>query len=164
MKRIYCRIEKCLACRGCEIACAVAHSESGSLMDAVREETAPKHRITVRVFDRDGKTHRTRAIAIQCRHCTDPPCVEACPEQCIQKDERTGEVFIDREGCTGCWICVKACPYGAIIRHRGLRTALICDHCPEREVPACVEACHTGALLFCEREEIETNCAEELKA
>jgi carbon-monoxide dehydrogenase iron sulfur subunit len=163
VKRIYCRIEKCLACRACEIACAVAHSESGNLMDAVREETTPKHRINVRVFESGGRSPLTRAIAIQCRHCIDPPCAEACPEQCIQRDEKTGEVFIDQGSCTGCWVCVKVCPYGAIIRHRGLRTALICDHCPDRKIPACVGACRTGALVYCEREEIETDYAEELR-
>jgi carbon-monoxide dehydrogenase iron sulfur subunit len=163
VRRIYCRIENCLACRACEIACAVAHSESKNLADAIREVTAPKHRITVRVFDNEGTLTRTRAIAVQCRHCDDPPCVEACTEGCIHRNETTGEVFIDHESCSGCWVCIKACPYGAIIRHRGLQTALLCDHCPDREVPACVEACRTRALTYCEREETDTDYAELFK-
>lgn len=163
MRRIYCRIENCLACRACEIACAVAHSESKTLVDAIHEEATPKHRIAVRVFDHEGKGGRTRAIAIQCRQCDDPPCVEACTEACIHKNETTGEIFIDHENCSGCWVCIEACPYGAIIRHRGLRTALLCDHCPDREVPACVEACRTGALSYCEREETDTDYAELLR-
>jgi carbon-monoxide dehydrogenase iron sulfur subunit len=163
MKRIYCRIEQCLACKACEIACAVAHSESKSLVEALREAEAPRHRINVRVFDREGDLTPVRAIAIQCRHCDDPACIEACTEECIHKNGETGEVYIDHESCSGCWACIKACPYGAIVRHRGLRIALMCDHCPGREVPACVAACRTGALVYCEREEIETDYTEMLK-
>ncbi len=155
MKRIYCLIENCLACRACELACAVAHSESKNLVDALREEPPPVQRIRVRVFDNGEEGPPARAIAIQCRHCDDPPCIEACTEECIHRDEGTGKIFIDRERCSGCWTCVKACPYGAVVRHRGLRIALICDHCPDRAAPACVEACRTGALAYCEREDMD---------
>jgi carbon-monoxide dehydrogenase iron sulfur subunit len=47
------------------------------------------------------------------------------------------------------------CPFGVIVKHEGLHRALKCDHCPDRESPACVDACPTGALVYSEREEVE---------
>jgi len=45
------------------------------------------------------------------------------------------------------------CPYGVIGREWERRIALKCDRCPDREIPACVEACPTKALVFMEEEE-----------
>ena len=41
------RREHCLACRGCELACSVAHSKSGELEAALAEEFPPKRRVVV---------------------------------------------------------------------------------------------------------------------
>jgi 2-oxoacid:acceptor oxidoreductase delta subunit (pyruvate/2-ketoisovalerate family) len=37
-----------------------------------------------------------------------------CPDLCITKDEKTGEVLIDLDYCKGCGICAVVCPKGAI--------------------------------------------------
>ena len=153
MKRIYCRIEKCLSCRSCEIACAVAHSESKRLPDAVGEVPLPKHRIHVESIDEEGSPHRIRAIAVQCRHCEDPLCAQACISGGITRNTETGQVVSNPGRCVGCWSCIMVCPFGVIVRYEDCRQAVKCDHCPDRDCPACVEACPTHALLYCEQEE-----------
>ena len=40
------------------------------------------------------------------------------------------------------------CPYGVIGRHLEEHKAYRCDRCPDRQTPACVEACVSGALTF----------------
>lgn len=155
MKRIFCDIEKCIACKACVLACAVEHSKSKDLMEAIREEPEPKHRIRIVEVDDGESPSRIQNIALQCRHCEDAPCIEACKPGCITRDEATGNVSIDHETCEACWVCIKACPYGVIVRHRNLGTAVKCDHCPGRDVPACVEACRTGALDYCDGNEAE---------
>jgi carbon-monoxide dehydrogenase iron sulfur subunit len=40
------------------------------------------------------------------------------------------------------------CPYDAIFRDEEREVAIKCDLCPDREIPACVEACPTEALVF----------------
>ncbi|HKK99046.1 MAG TPA: glycyl-radical enzyme activating protein [Desulfotignum sp.] len=40
-------------------------------------------------------------------------CVEACPENALAWDMKTGQFMIDRSLCTGCRTCVTACPQGA---------------------------------------------------
>jgi 2-oxoacid:acceptor oxidoreductase delta subunit (pyruvate/2-ketoisovalerate family) len=37
-----------------------------------------------------------------------------CPDLCITRDEKTGEVRIDLDYCKGCGICAAVCPKGAI--------------------------------------------------
>jgi len=59
--------ERCLACRACELACSVAHSQSGQLETAIAEELPPKRRVTVAA--------RTDGIeALRCEQCAEPLC------------------------------------------------------------------------------------------
>ncbi len=155
MKRVYCKIGRCLSCRSCEIACAVAHSRSKSLVDAVREYPLPKHRIQVESIGGEGFPHYIRSIALQCRHCDEPLCAQACISGGISRDEETGKVVNDPSKCVACWSCIMVCPFGAIVRYEGCHRAVKCDHCPELDNPACVGACPTNALLYCEQEEVD---------
>jgi anaerobic carbon-monoxide dehydrogenase iron sulfur subunit len=161
MKRIFCEIEKCLACRSCELACAVAHAPHQSLLEAIREGTLPRPRIHVEAIDDKGTLHRVRAIAIQCRHCAEPACALACISGGIHQDEETGNIVFNLEKCVGCWSCIMVCPIGAIRRNEQMHQALKCDRCPDLEfrasadAAACITACPTGALLLCEETAME---------
>ena len=48
----------------------------------------------------------------ECESCE--VCELFCPDLCITRDERTGEVLIDLDYCKGCGICSSVCPKGAI--------------------------------------------------
>jgi 2-oxoacid:acceptor oxidoreductase delta subunit (pyruvate/2-ketoisovalerate family) len=41
-------------------------------------------------------------------------CSLFCPDLCITRDEKTGEVRVDLDYCKGCGICAVVCPKGAI--------------------------------------------------
>ncbi len=47
MKQILARSEHCLGCKSCELACAVAHSTSKTLFEAIKELKPPQKRIFV---------------------------------------------------------------------------------------------------------------------
>ncbi|HUX03110.1 MAG: 4Fe-4S dicluster domain-containing protein [Phycisphaerae bacterium] len=144
-RMIVCRIERCLGCRSCELACAVEHSASKNLLGALGEETAPQRRVRV-------EASGGRACAIQCQHCEDAPCIAVCPSGAINQRDEGGPVLIDAERCIGCKFCVVACPFGAIEMSRDGRAVVKCDLCIERteagQAPACVSACPTKALVF----------------
>jgi len=48
----------------------------------------------------------------ECESCE--VCSLLCPDLCITRDEKTGEVLIDLDYCKGCGICASVCPKGAI--------------------------------------------------
>ncbi|KKM12082.1 hypothetical protein SY88_05405 [Clostridiales bacterium PH28_bin88] len=147
MKQIMVHLEKCNGCMTCTLACAAAHSLSGTITGAMAEGVKP--RLWVEAV-------KGRPVPLLCRHCEEPACVEACMAGAMQKDPVTGNVSNEgnEQTCVGCWMCIMACPYGAIIQSEGVggqpRVALKCDLCRDREVPACVASCPTRALEFVE--------------
>lgn len=151
MERIFCDLRKCLACRACELACAVEHSSSKDLFQAVLREESPARR-------REVQPAPWGNISLGCHHCDPAPCVAACITGVMYKEG--GVTIADQEKCIGCWMCVMACPFGVITPSK-LKVALKCDLCPDREGYACVEACPTGALFAGEFEEFQDILKEE---
>jgi len=92
------------------------------------------------------------SFARNCRHCSEPECIEACSNNALYKDEDTGIVYIDEERCMSCWMCIGVCPHGSIKQkideENGICNSVKCDLCPDREIPACVEICPNRALVF----------------
>lgn len=149
MKKLMVKIERCSGCKRCELACIQEHSEAKDYASATLCLPESKTRIFLEPIN-------DRPVPIVCRHCKDALCVSACMSGCMQKDFVTG--VVNNEGheqkCVGCWMCIMACPYGVInplfdVVQTGkdlFAQALKCDFCPEREAPACVEACPNEVL------------------
>jgi carbon-monoxide dehydrogenase iron sulfur subunit len=131
------------------------HSESGNLIGAIQEDPVSSPRIHVLGLDDGGGIVRLRSVALQCRQCEEPACAEACIAGGVVKDEETGVVRFDGSKCVGCWSCVMVCPFGAIVRRSKDGRAVKCNLCIDQEELACVAACPTRALVFCEPEEFE---------
>lgn len=114
------------------------------------------------------KWQHTPALVL-CNHCDNPPCVRVCPTKATWQRESDGIVMMDWHRCIGCRYCVAACPYGSrsfnwvdprphidkIDPDYPTRTKGVvekCTFCDERlsrgQLPACVEACKHGALVF----------------
>lgn len=140
MKQIYVRPERCMGCRSCEIGCAVQHSKEKSLFPAVLQSPPPMKRLFV-------ESNGDIRMPIICRHCEDAPCLRSCISGCLYRDEKA-LVRRKKERCIGCWTCIMACPFGVITRDKEKHIAVKCDRCHKLDVPACVNACPTGALVF----------------
>jgi carbon-monoxide dehydrogenase iron sulfur subunit len=145
MKEVLVRLDRCMGCRSCQLACAVEHSATKTLFGAISEKDKPRYRIYVERADDVN-------IPLTCRHCDPAPCVDACISGSLTRDER-GAVIQKPDRCVGCWTCMMVCPYGVVGRQVEQRVATKCDRCPDRDVPACVSACPTKALVYAEVEE-----------
>lgn len=134
---------KCISCHSCEIACAVEHSRSKELFQAVGEHPRPQKRVVVECYGQSN-------LPLQCRHCEDAPCVRICPTGALVKEGVEGAVVLHDHLCIGCKWCVLVCPFGVITAAPDDRLMIKCDLCPDRaaagRLPACVESCPTGAL------------------
>lgn len=141
MRRVYPLEEICMGCGLCEVGCRVEHSRSKDILRAFLSETpAPLARIRV---DRRPPMF----VATACRHCDEPLCVYACLTGAMHRDRYTSSIQVDADRCIGCWTCILACPYGAIARDLSRGVVAKCDLCPDRAIPACVEACPNEALI-----------------
>jgi len=133
------------------MACAVAHSGTANLFEAIQQRPQPQTRVTVLLAG-------NAPVPLQCRHCEDAPCVEICPSHALQKPDVEGPVTIRQELCIGCKSCIIVCPFGVIGMSQDGKTVVKCDLCIERteqgEQPACVEACPTQALALKDVDEV----------
>ena len=146
MKEIFVRLDRCLGCKSCEMACAVEHSTSQSLFGAIFEKPGPIRRIYVEKAEDQN-------VPLLCRHCLDASCVAVCRTGAMFQDPVTGVVDRNEEKCVGCWMCAMICPYGVIGRQAEVRKAVKCDRCKDLDEPACVRACPSGTLIFATQRE-----------
>lgn len=152
---------KCIGCRTCEIACALAHPiGDGSTQTLTPENFKPRLKLV--------KTLEVTA-PVQCRHCVNAPCVNACPTSALVYRDNTVQLIEAR--CIGCQSCVLACPFGAMevisvpAKKTNLGTLSVddfisvahkCDMCIEvPSGPACVTVCPTDALHIIEAPGLE---------
>lgn len=144
-------VEKCVSCGTCKLQCAVAHSQSKRLFEAIWEEPKPQACVVVEPVG-------DLRVPMQCRHCEEAPCIAVCPTHAMARADADSPVLIDPEACIGCKMCILVCPFGSIKMDRGGRVVTKCDLCIERlevgEEPACVAGCPTGALRFETTEEV----------
>jgi len=141
MKEVFVRLDRCLGCKSCEMACRVEHSTSKSLFGSISEKPLPIRRLYVEKAEGQN-------VPLVCRHCADAPCVAVCRTGAMFQDPVTGIVDRYTEKCVGCWMCAMICPYGVIGRQAGVRVAVKCDRCKDLDEPACVRACPAGTLVF----------------
>lgn len=155
-------VTRCVACRGCQVACkqwnelpaeqtrffaGEGYQNPGDL--SFRTWTLLKFT----EWSENGRVnwafHR-RA----CMHCSEAACVEICPTGALRHSEE-GFVVLNRDDCVGCRWCESACPFDV---PRVERTASKCIACVERIrsdlLPACVKACSAGALQIGPRSEM----------
>lgn len=90
-------------------------------------------------------------LHLSCMHCSNPACLNLCPNNAISKRE-DGIVLIDQNVCQGCKTCLVACPYKRVFWNPGSRVTEKCIMCyprlDEGKPPICVQACSGKAIFF----------------
>ncbi len=138
MRRLAFDRDRCLACRSCEIACAVVHSQSGLA------RAGPRRGRPSRAGASRSPAARTASTALRCEQCDEPLCVYACKSGALARDPADRPRVARR----GALPRLRDVPDGLPLRHpprpgarprgalRRLRRAATS--------PACVAACPTA--------------------
>jgi formate dehydrogenase iron-sulfur subunit len=157
--------DRCTGCRGCQVACKQWHDlpaeetqNRGTFQNPPDLSFSTYKLVRMQEDEIDGKL-QWLFLPEQCRHCLEPPCLDAADDEtAIFQDEKTGAVIftantknLDAEEIIG------SCPYN-IPRRAADGTLAKCDMCNDRVtnglLPACVQTCPTGAMNFGNREEM----------
>ncbi len=100
-------LRKCVGCGACALACKTENNT------ALRKN-GQTHNWADYIHETTGVFPNTkyRTLPVLCNHCTNAPCVEACPvEPKAMFKTSEGITMHNDERCIGCRACQEACPY-----------------------------------------------------
>lgn len=168
----------CIGCRKCAEACHEENNHDRATQNSyirVLEMDMGSMDLARGRVDYEGTVPKADKfyMPVQCQQCRNPPCVTVCPVEATWQ-ESDGITVIDYDWCIGCRYCEAACPYHARrfnwkepeipaadinpvqaylsnrIRSQGVMEK--CTFCLHRtrkgRLPACLEVCPTGARVF----------------
>jgi len=145
-------ITECIGCGACYEACKEQNNLPQTSDDPLRDSLSDK---TYTIVEQRGDYFVRR----MCQHCEDPTCVSVCPVGAFTKTE-VGAVLYDESKCLGCRYCMQACPFQipryewGSLKPRVQKCIMCYDRVKDGNLPACAEACPTGATTFGDRDEM----------
>ncbi|MBI4770493.1 MAG: 4Fe-4S dicluster domain-containing protein [Chloroflexi bacterium] len=158
-------MSKCMACRGCQVACkewnelpGETTTNRGSYENPADLSPSTWTRISFNEVSANGQV-RWLFLKEQCLHCGTAPCVKVCPTQALKQHE-LGFVSFERDLCNGCAYCAEFCPFQVPRMEitnalTGAAKASKCTLCQDRVTngltPACAKTCPAAAISFGER-------------
>jgi len=152
--------ERCIGCEACSVACRL---ENNSVEFLIRVETQGG-------LEKDTPKGIFPNLTLNflpklCNHCLNPPCVEVCPVDALQKRDN-GPVVLDQSLCNICKACAQACPYDVIFFNEKEDNAEKCNLCIHRIdeglEPFCVICCEGQALHFGDLNDPTSNVSQLL--
>lgn len=161
-------MSKCMACRGCQVACkqwnelpAEVTTNRGSYENPADLSPNTWTRISFNEVSENGQ-FKWLFLKEQCLQCGQAPCVKVCPTQALKQHE-LGFVSFERDLCNGCAYCAEFCPFQVPRMEitnvlTGAAKASKCTLCQDRVTsgltPACAKTCPSDAISFGDRGEM----------
>ena len=156
-------ITRCVGCRKCEEACNKVNAlpapqkpfDDLTVLAQNRRTTAKTYTV-VNQFDAKKPIFAKK----QCNHCLEPACASACFVKAFTKTPE-GAVVYNPEICVGCRYCMIACPfeipsyeYDNAYSPKVMKCTMCHPRVIKGQLPGCVEACPTEALVFGKRTDL----------
>jgi len=160
-------VAECGGCYNCQIACKDEHCGNDWSPYAKPQPVWGQFWCKINEHVR-GQVPKVKAayVLTMCMHCDDAPCIPVCADEAISKRD-DGLVWIDPAKCTGCKLCLEACPYGAIYFNEDYKLAQKCTGCAHLldrggpiDEPRCVDACAMSAFMFGEESEYSSQISQ----
>jgi Fe-S-cluster-containing dehydrogenase component len=167
---IFIDIDKCSGCYNCFLACRDEYYGNDYLPLSAAQPLNDQFWMQIREVER-GVYPKPKLdyVPMPCLHCESAPCVDAAPEGAVYR-RPDGIVIIDPQKAKDHPEIVNSCPYRVIFWNPETRIPQKCTMCAHRldegaKQPRCVESCPTGALVFGDLDdpdsEIAGLCAEK---
>ena len=109
---------KCVGCGRCELACTEFNDgKAAPALSRIKVDRnlnfGPEGLLAWR--EGQGNWGDGRVVLDLCKQCPHPvPCADICPENAIVVGPSGNARMVDLEKCTGCKICLRACPWEMI--------------------------------------------------
>ncbi len=148
--------KRCVGCFACRLACQMNNSLP-----------AKDSYIGFKSFEKGTYPDvSTMEVPTQCVHCDNAPCVRVCPTGASHTTAE-GVVIVDADRCVGCLYCMSACPYDVRIIDEKTGVSEKCRFCVFKEdgstpSPACVSTCITGARVFGDIDDPESDISKAI--
>lgn len=146
-------IAKCNGCYNCFLACRDEYYGNDYPPYSAAQPLNGQFWMQVREVERGVYPKpKLSYIPTPCMHCAAAPCITAAKDGAVYRRDDS-IVMIDPEKAQGQKDIVNSCPYRVIYWNEEKQIAQKCTMCAHRldegeKLPRCVESCPTGALVF----------------
>jgi Fe-S-cluster-containing dehydrogenase component len=146
-------VTKCSGCYNCFLACRDEYYNNDYPSYSAAQPLNGQFWMQIKEIERGTYPKpKLSYIPVACMHCASAPCMEAANNGAVYR-RPDGIVLIDPDKAEGQSAIVNACPYRVVFWNAEKQIAQKCTMCAHRldageKQPRCVESCPTGALVF----------------
>ena len=169
----------CIGCKACEVACKEwnnlpagdvgltgdSYDNTGQLSANTWRHVAFIEQVSERPTAMRPFQSNWLMMSDVCKHCHNPPCLEACPTGALFKTE-FDTVVVQQDICNGCGYCVPACPFGVVevspLDGKAHKCTLCYDRLKGGLEPACAKCCPTDSIQFGEVRTLQARAAQRV--
>jgi Fe-S-cluster-containing dehydrogenase component len=162
-------VTRCSGCHNCFLACRDEHYGNDYPPYSAAQPLGGQFWMQVREVER-GVYPRPKLdyVAIPCQHCEDAPCIDAAKDGAVYR-RGDGIVVIDPVKAKGQPQIAQSCPYRVIFWNADLELPQKCTLCAHRldagdKQPRCSESCPTGAMVFGDLDDPQSEISQRVAA
>ena len=162
-------VTRCTGCYNCLLACRDEHYGNDYPGYSAAQPLNGQFWMQVKEIER-GAYPRPKLdyVAIPCQHCEDAPCIDAAKDGAVYR-RHDGIVVIDPVKAKGQPQIAQACPYRVVFWNADLDIPQKCALCAHRldageKQPRCSESCPTGAMVFGDLDDPQSEISLRLAA
>jgi Fe-S-cluster-containing dehydrogenase component len=155
-------VDKCNGCYNCFLSCRDEFAGNDYPPYSGAQPTQGQY--WMQIHEKERGTYpkvKVSYIPLPCLHCEEASCIVASPGDAVYR-RPDGIVLIDPEKASGQKEIIKNCPHRVIYWNGEKNIPQKCTFCAHLldkgwDAPRCVEACPTGALVFGDMEDPESD-------
>lgn len=160
-------VNKCNGCHNCFLACRDEYYDNDYPSYSAPQPLDGQFWMQVKEIERGAYPKpKLSYIPTPCMHCESAPCMDTAKDGAVYRRE-DGIVIIDPQKAKGQDGIAAACPYRVIYWNADLELPQKCTLCAHRldegeKMPRCVESCPTGALVFGDLDDPDSDIAKRV--